>query len=446
MGNAATIANADVSKDTAKEWAGAQWDEAKWNDIAKGRETITAQEWGSIAAGANDSHVSGAAGANRLKWYAKVKRIGRGMFGTVDLVKGKDNRLYVMKIVRETGPQTSTSGKLRSVLDEASLLKELSHPNIVEFKEAFTGAESLCIVMAYCESGDLKQRIKKAHRSHKLFKQSLVMDWFIQMAQGLHYLHQQHIMHRDLKPQNIFLTKSNRVVKIGDFGVTQRLDATLAQAFTSVGTPYYMSPELCNAEPYNQKTDVWALGIILSELCLTEVPFPADTLHTLIKRITANDPTPIPDSYSPEVSRIINWMLVKNPTERPLMRDIMQDPFIVECANDCKSRLGPIIAEGPKSESELEKLRSELKKAQRKKKKYTEALTKVVGESPSPTSEKDAEELKAAQRMVRANLAEVSIQIFVLQNQLNETETNDTLELVNQLDQTLSAATEQAAE
>jgi len=253
MGNAVGI-NTDVTKERAQELAGANWDEDEWNRVAGDRSAITAVEWHAVAQQAESQpEVT----QDRFRWYAKVKRIGQGSYGVVDLVKGKDKRLYVMKIVARTAPQESASGQIREAVNEANMLKALNHPNIVEYKEAFNKGRHICIVMAYCESGDLKMRIKKARKSEKFFKQSLVMDWFVQMLQGLHYLHAQHIMHRDLKPQNIFLTKNNRIVKIGDFGVTQRLDGTLQEAYTRVGTPYYMSPELATNNPYTQKSDVW---------------------------------------------------------------------------------------------------------------------------------------------------------------------------------------------
>ena len=272
MGNAVGI-NTDVTKERAQELAGANWDEDEWNRVAGDRSAITAVEWHAVAQQAESQpEVT----QDRFRWYAKVKRIGQGSYGVVDLVKGKDKRLYVMKIVARTAPQESASGQIREAVNEANMLKALNHPNIVEYKEAFNKGRHICIVMAYCESGDLKMRIKKARKSEKFFKQSLVMDWFVQMLQGLHYLHAQHIMHRDLKPQNIFLTKNNRIVKIGDFGVTQRLDGTLQEAYTRVGTPYYMSPELARNEQYSFQSDVWVRTF------LPHVAVPASIAHSCV--------------------------------------------------------------------------------------------------------------------------------------------------------------------
>lgn len=437
MGNAAGILT-EVSKEKAQALAASLWDEELWNKVAGERDEITVEEWFKAVKDAEANQQSSL--GTRFRWYAKVKRIGKGSFGVVDLVKGQDRRLYVMKIILQTKPKTSPSGAIRSDIDEANVLKTLSHPNIVEFKEAFTEGRHLCIIMAYCESGDLKQRIKMAQKSGKLFKQSLVMDWFVQMAQGLEYLHKLHIMHRDLKPQNIFLTSGNRIVKIGDFGVTSKMEGTRAMAETVVGTPYYMSPELATNEPYSQKNDVWALGCILSEVCSTEVPFPAENFPDLYKAITTSDPSPIPESYGADLSRIINWMLTKDANQRPLMRDVVKDPFVLDSIKDFKERLGDILKEGPKSETEIEKMRADMAKLQRKKQKYTAALAQIMNHDSNKhqLSKENQKKVKTAEKSLRSQLADVQVQIYVLEKQLADTETTDTKEVVNHFERTLN--------
>jgi len=118
--------------------------------------------------------------------------------------------------------------------------------------------------------GDLATLIKKKKESGGRFSEEEIMQWFVQICMALNYIHARRIMHRDLKASNIFLT-ANNCVKIGDFGISKVLQGTLEAAMTVVGTPYYMSPEVCQNRPYTMKSDIWALGCILYELCTLEV-------------------------------------------------------------------------------------------------------------------------------------------------------------------------------
>lgn len=96
------------------------------------------------------------------------------------------------------------------------------------------------------------------------------------MLLGLHSIHSQKILHRDFKTMNMFLTKNSTEIRIGDLGVAKYLGETNNLAKTMVGTPYYLSPEICEEKPYNEKSDVWSLGCILYELCTYKHPFEAN--------------------------------------------------------------------------------------------------------------------------------------------------------------------------
>ena len=101
-----------------------------------------------------------------------------------------------------------------------------------------------------------------------------IWKFFIEMVLGLNYLHSNKILHRDIKTINMFLTKDDKI-KIGDLGVAKTLNQTYNMAYTVVGTPYYLSPELCEEKPYNHKSDIWSLGCVLYELCTLRHPFEA---------------------------------------------------------------------------------------------------------------------------------------------------------------------------
>jgi NIMA (never in mitosis gene a)-related kinase len=140
-------------------------------------------------------------------------------------------------------------------------------------------------------------------------------------------VHSRKILHRDLKSQNVFLTRVN-TVKLGDFGISKVLESTMAQANTVQGTPYYMSPEVCQNRPYTYQSDIWALGCILYELCTLKYPFFSDNLLSLAVKIVQEKPEPIPSRYSPELSQLINLLLSKDESIRPRVIDIIHKPFV----------------------------------------------------------------------------------------------------------------------
>jgi len=110
-----------------------------------------------------------------------------------------------------------------------------------------------------------------------LFPEARILHWFVQMALGLQYMHQERVLHRDLKTQNIFLLGNGRLV-LGDLGISKVLEGTMDFASTCIGTPYYMSPEIFKNKPYNHKSDIWALGCVLYEMTTLNHAFNAQSL------------------------------------------------------------------------------------------------------------------------------------------------------------------------
>merc|ERR1712136_421592 len=128
------------------------------------------------------------------------------------------------------------------------------------------------------------------------FEESAVLECFAQIADAVNFVHSVKMVHRDIKSRNIFLCRTGRAL-LGDFGLVRLLENTLELARTRVGTPYYLSPEIIQRQPYNCKTDVWSLGVLLYEMTALKRPF-AGTLETLPKAILQGTYDPLSESYS----------------------------------------------------------------------------------------------------------------------------------------------------
>ena len=212
---------------------------------------------------------------------------------------------------------------------EAGLLKNLVHPNIVEYKESFLSHDHLTIIMEYCEVGDLAYHIKRKQQKNETFSEQEIFHWMVQICMALEYVHSRKVLHRDIKTQNVFLTGAN-TIKLGDFGISKVLESTTQVAMTVVGTPYYMSPESCQSEPQTSKSDIWALGVIVYELCTLTQPFQADNLLGLVFKIVQDTPAPIPSTFSPQLQELITKLMAKDPAQRPSSVEILQMPYVRE--------------------------------------------------------------------------------------------------------------------
>jgi NIMA (never in mitosis gene a)-related kinase len=146
--------------------------------------------------------------------YEKIRKIGSGTFGNVWLVK-KDDQLYAMKRV-------PCDPEYLQIPAEIMVLKQLDSPYIVKYHDSFVDKSWLCIVMEYCPEGDLQKRIQ-SQRENGNFSDSQILTWFTQICLALSHMHSKKILHRDLKPQNIFLTAEMHL-KIGDFGISRCLE------------------------------------------------------------------------------------------------------------------------------------------------------------------------------------------------------------------------------
>jgi serine/threonine protein kinase len=218
---------------------------------------------------------------------------------------------------------------------ESGILCKLNNEYITSYEEWFLESNGIyyCIVMEYCENGDLRYRINEKKKLNKLFNSELIYNWINEIINGIYYLHfNQRIIHRDIKPNNIFLTKQVRI-KIGDFGISRVFDdesESLYATTRNVGTHKYMSPQIKLNNNYSYKTDCWSIGCTLYELI---------TLNNYHDDLELNNQLNLDNISSMNIlNQLLNMMLQKDENKRSsteqLMNQIEQQPkFIFDQVN-----------------------------------------------------------------------------------------------------------------
>ena len=246
--------------------------------------------------------------------YRIVEKLGEGGMGVV--YKARDLRLERLVALKFLPPYiTPDEDEMIRFIREAKAASALDHPNIGTIYEiADTNDGQMFIVMAYYEGETLKQKIERGPMPVKE-----VLDIALQMARGLAKAHSQQIVHRDIKPGNVVVTKEG-LVKIIDFGLAKLEGLTkITKSHTTMGTMAYMSPEQARGEEVDQRADVWSLGVVLYEMLTGEVPFPGEQAEAIIHAILTAKPKPLKQlrgDASAEVERIVQRALEKNPESR----------------------------------------------------------------------------------------------------------------------------------
>ncbi|XP_045119284.1 serine/threonine-protein kinase Nek8-like [Portunus trituberculatus] len=256
--------------------------------------------------------------------YKLIQAIGRGAYGNVYLYKRiEDGRAVVIKMLHM---ESISEEECELTKNEVRVLSMLQHPNVIEYFDNCLENNTMMIVMEYAPGGNLYDYLRSRGEGN-LLQEEDVLHLFCQLALGLQHIHNSNILHRDIKSNNILLDRSHRIVKIGDFGISKILSSK-SKAHTVVGTPCYLSPELCQERPYNQKSDIWALGCVLYEMLTLRRAFEAETLPALIMKIMRGIFAPIHPHYSQEMRAFLHLLLHIDAAQRPTIDQVLAQPLI----------------------------------------------------------------------------------------------------------------------
>ena len=215
--------------------------------------------------------------------HYKIGRcIGKGSYGNVFVVKKYgEQKVYAMKKISIYNIRLKEKLQL---INEIRILKYCDCPYILNLIDIKYSLIHIDIITNHAKYGDFLSIIKSRSRTRMFFQEQLIWSYFIQVCYGLEYLHNNNIIHRDIKCGNIFLDKGDHIF-IGDFGSCKVLMHNNTLTNSSIGTPYYMSPEILKHEKYDNSVDIWCLGCFLFEIICFKPPFEGCTYRLLTRKI-----------------------------------------------------------------------------------------------------------------------------------------------------------------
>eukprot|EP00668_Euglena_longa_P012559 GGOE01015015.1.p1 GENE.GGOE01015015.1~~GGOE01015015.1.p1 ORF type:complete len:786 (+),score=208.71 GGOE01015015.1:78-2360(+) len=277
--------------------------------------------------------------------FEVLERIGRGTFGEVFKARAKDTG--VVCVIKRVDLADLPLEEKEDAENEVAILAQLHHPHVIQYFGSYTTASlQLNIVMEFADRQSLYHRI---HAQKAPFEEEYIWKILLQTSLALLYIHQQNILHRDIKTANVFLATDpfdgGDVVKLGDFGVAKHVLSKRSLIRTIIGTPYYLSPEICLNRPYGERSDVWALGVVLYEMCMLRHPFEATNQGSLVLKIIRGKYTPVGAPYSSRLSHICSMCLATETSKRPTVLELLSHPTMMRKAGDILVPLPPEVCQ-----------------------------------------------------------------------------------------------------
>ena len=292
------------------------------------------------------------------KYASSKQKLGINM--TSGLERKNKTRLLLadqVYVIKEINVSMLPEQAAFEAMQEIQIMAEVDSHFMVGYYDSFITDQTICIVMEYCQHGDLCEAIK--NKKGKPFPNNFLWKVFIHICLGMHYLHNRNVIHRDIKSLNVFLTKDNSA-KLGDFGNIKRVKdesvsnespggpanaggGNLLQAIGEVsevteseagheteedevqrvGTPYYLAPELWHDKRQTKASDIWALGVVLYEMCAHKYPYDANDIDELKEKVCNQRYNPIPQGVTKDFNMIIKQCLQRKPENRATIDEII---------------------------------------------------------------------------------------------------------------------------
>ena len=263
------------------------------------------------------------------KDYELLTRIGEGTYATVYKARRlSDSQMVAVKIINVFKMDRK---KIENALNEVRIICAIDHPNVVGYHEAFLDDtnKDLYIVMEYVGGGDLNDRIRMLKQQKNFLKEGILWKYAIQILQGLKALHDRKIIHRDIKPGNIFVSEDLLTLKIGDLNVSKIMRNKVMTA-TVIGTPYYLAPEIWKNAMYDYRCDVFSFGCVLYEVAALKVPFQGASIAELFKKIEYGKIPSLPNQYSPQFFDFLKKCMIKKMKQRPTVERLLKSPILTK--------------------------------------------------------------------------------------------------------------------
>ncbi|CAH8590285.1 unnamed protein product [Heterobilharzia americana] len=273
-----------------------------------------------------------------------ISELGDGAFGKVYKTRKRDGDLYAaLKRV-----EFDSEGELEDFMVEIDILCNFKHKNILSLHEVYIHDSKLWMYLELCGGGALDSIMEGLEKP--LTEQQITFVSH-EVLQGLGYLHENLILHRDMKAGNILLTTNNEI-KLADFGVSAKLADEKQKRSTFIGTPYWMAPEVITCEtfkdaPYNWKADIWSFGITLIELAQMRPPHNSINPTRVLLKISKSDPPTLskPHLWSSKFNAFLARILQKDPNKRPECKDLLLDPFVSDVTENDRKVIQLLLCE-----------------------------------------------------------------------------------------------------